>query len=104
MTDLPAIINDNTTIEEVFTILLETLNIRSYPGFVENQRKWVAACKYLGSTFHSFTRDNWLFNVGLLRRLDTSRLRRLNLPLLLEEELSRIIQAQADASPLFIYV
>lgn len=50
-------------------------------------------------------RDNWLFNVGLLRRLDTSKLRRLNLPLLLEEELARIIVVgRADASPIFVYV
>lgn len=50
-------------------------------------------------------RDNWIFNVGLLRRLDEKRLHRLNLPLLLEEELARIIQMKGgDCIQLFSYV
>lgn len=47
MADLPLlhVIVDSTLIEEVFGTLLEALNIRSFSGFQENQRKWVAACK-----------------------------------------------------------
>eukprot|EP01124_Arcella_intermedia_P028989 TRINITY_DN6017_c0_g1_i2.p1 TRINITY_DN6017_c0_g1~~TRINITY_DN6017_c0_g1_i2.p1 ORF type:complete len:461 (+),score=105.65 TRINITY_DN6017_c0_g1_i2:105-1487(+) len=81
-------LNDpSTKIEVVLGYIVKKLELTEEPLFNEraNMKVWV-------TKLH----EHWIFNLGLLRRIDVARLSKLDLPLLLEEELERIALGKDD--------
>eukprot|EP01124_Arcella_intermedia_P020097 TRINITY_DN2757_c0_g1_i1.p1 TRINITY_DN2757_c0_g1~~TRINITY_DN2757_c0_g1_i1.p1 ORF type:complete len:691 (+),score=183.29 TRINITY_DN2757_c0_g1_i1:110-2182(+) len=82
--------NDSTSIDVLLDLVINKLKLNEIPHFQKLDRKvWL----------RSF-RNNLIFNLGLLRRVNPSKLQSLKLPLVLEEEFEKIIQASRNREPL----
>eukprot|EP01124_Arcella_intermedia_P001034 TRINITY_DN1054_c0_g1_i1.p1 TRINITY_DN1054_c0_g1~~TRINITY_DN1054_c0_g1_i1.p1 ORF type:complete len:709 (+),score=174.97 TRINITY_DN1054_c0_g1_i1:70-2196(+) len=88
-------ISDSTPISEVIHVIISNLKLPTFTGakLEQMENEWTR-------TFQ----QHLIFNAGLLQRLSPARLSRLNLPLLLEEEMLKLLTTRKKvASPLLSF-
>eukprot|EP01125_Pyxidicula_operculata_P003415 TRINITY_DN1418_c0_g1_i2.p1 TRINITY_DN1418_c0_g1~~TRINITY_DN1418_c0_g1_i2.p1 ORF type:complete len:579 (-),score=119.61 TRINITY_DN1418_c0_g1_i2:706-2442(-) len=81
-------VTNSTRIDDLLSIILKKLNLDKVPEIVQFRGSWL-----------DILHKNLIFDVSLLRRIHPEKLKRLSLPLLLQEEFEKIIQTGRNTRP-----